>query len=58
MVKRDDGSSMMLNNIYQKNIDTQTLGKQQWKPGTRTVKNDASVIEATNTIIDDAAKDQ
>lgn len=49
---------MMLNNIYQKNIDTQTLGKQHWKPGTRTVKNDASVIEATNTIIDDAAKDQ
>lgn len=58
MMKREDGSNMMVSNIYQTNIDTEGLGKkQQRKPG-RAVKDEAKVIEATEQIVNDAAKNE
>jgi hypothetical protein len=48
-MKREDGSTMMLNNIYTENINTDKLGKSQLrKPGVRSAKNDSVIIEATN----------
>lgn len=60
-MRREDGSCKIVNNIYAKNIDLDTLGKKQQKrPNTRGLKKskeDQSVIAAEEKIINDVAKD-
>ena len=56
---RSDGTSKIVTNIYQKNIDMDDLGKSQLKKPTRGPgKDQNNVIEASTSIIEDAAKDQ
>jgi len=60
-IMRDDGTSMSMNNIYSKQIDTNINAKyQRRKPrqnGPKALKDVKKVIEAPQVIIDDGAVD-
>ena len=61
-IMRDDGSSMSVNNIYSKQIDTNINAKyQRRKPrqnGPKAFKDVKKVIEAPQVIVDDGAVDE
>jgi len=61
-IMRDDGTSMSVNNIYNKQIDTNINAKyQRRKPtrnGSKALKDVKKVIEAPQQIIDDGAVDE
>lgn len=61
-IKREDGTTMSINNIYNKQIDTNLNPKyQRRKPGRngpKALKDVKKVIEAPEPIIDDGAVDE
>lgn len=57
---RDDGSSALVTNIYQQNIDINEVKKNKKAPLTRQAKDQKSIIEApqNNLIVNDAAMEE
>ena len=56
-VKREDGSSKMITNIYQKQIEVNDFGNNIKRAPKRSTKDEARVIKAQNLLINDAAMD-
>jgi hypothetical protein len=56
-MRREDGSSLIISNIYKHKIDTEPKQKQQRAPR-RSERNQDKVIEHEQRLVDDAAKGQ
>lgn len=57
-VKRVDGSSKTIHNVYEPYLDLSSLAHQTRKPTLRKAKNPTHVVEASRLIICDGAKDE